>query len=223
MAILNVISTRNYEFSSYADYEFYPNEPEIIEIYLTYITRTRQIVSYPAAYVGYFGFKPYASIDDLVQGFLETQALYRCRTGIRARHEWVSFKAGETLDGYGRNRVVDIAYQFALWYFKQGFQVVFAIHTDTEYLHIHYVINSVNFLTGRKYHSNTHVLLNEKKYLEDVIQYCTGKREKDLNILEYTNGYENLVNDKLIFQQMPLPAVLFPYVGKRKINYGGQE
>ncbi len=49
------------------------------------------------------------------------------------------------------------------------------------------------------------------------------KREKDLNILEYTNGYENLVNEKLIFQQMPLPAVLFPYVGKRKINYGGQE
>ena len=66
-------------------------------------------------------------------------------------------------------------------------------------------------------------MLNEKKYLEDVIQYCTGKREKDLNILEYTNGYENLVNEKLIFQQMPLPAVLFPYVGKRKINYGGQE
>ena len=58
MAILNVISTRNYEYSSYADYEYYPNEPEIIEIYLTYITRTRQIDSYPAAYVGYFGFKP---------------------------------------------------------------------------------------------------------------------------------------------------------------------
>ena len=63
MAILNVISTRNYEYSSYADYEYYPNEPEIIEIYLTYITRTRQIDSYPAAYVGDFGFKPNASID----------------------------------------------------------------------------------------------------------------------------------------------------------------
>ncbi len=81
MAILNVISTRNYEYSSYADYEYYPNEPEIIEIYLTYITRTRQIDSYPAAYVGYFGFKPYASIDDLVQGFFGNTSIIQMPVG----------------------------------------------------------------------------------------------------------------------------------------------
>lgn len=109
--------------------------------------------------------KTVREIEILVQGFLETQKLYKCYRGIRASHEWVLFNLGETLDGYGRNQIIDIVYQFALWYFQQGFQVVFAIHIDTEYSYIHYVINSVNFITGRKYSLNTRILLkNTQSY-----------------------------------------------------------
>lgn len=94
-----------------------------------------------------------------------------CYLEDKARYEWISFKDGETVDLYGIQRVVEIAHWFARWYYDQGYQVVFAIHTDTEHLYIHYVINSVNFITG--------------------------KRESAVELSEYIDCFDGLIDEKM--------------------------
>ena len=38
-------------------------------------------------------------------------------------------------------------------YFQQGFQVVYAVHWDNnKSLHVHFVINTINFKDGKKWH-----------------------------------------------------------------------
>ena len=103
--------------------EYGANDPRIIETYLRYITRTRSSYGgdkYPPAYVGYLGFKPFATVEELVEGFFLTQSIYKVNAGIRARHEWSSFKDGEPVDLNGIQRTVEIAYWFAQWYYNQG-------------------------------------------------------------------------------------------------------
>ena len=40
-------------------------------------------------------------------------------------------------------------------YFSKGHQVVFAIHYESQkHLHIHFAINSINYKTGKKWHTN---------------------------------------------------------------------
>lgn len=196
-----------------------PSEKEIIEIYLRYITRTRVTDKYPAAYVGYLGFGPYASIENLIEGFKEVQATHRSYTGVLARHEIVSFDQGDTLDVLGRQKIVSIAYRFALWYFNQGFQVVFAIHLDTDHLHIHYVLNTVNIFTGNKYHSNKNILKIERKYLEDVVKYLTGRREASVELSDYIDCYDDLVAVDLLERQRPIPGIHFEEMYGQKIIY----
>lgn len=213
MACLRVKTRKN------SIYEYGPTDPEIVEIYIRYITRTRTYDKCPPAYVHYLGFKPYSTIENLIDEFFQTQIIYRQLSGVRARHEWISFMDGETLDCNGRQRVVDIAYQFALWYFKQGFQVIFAIHTDTKYLHIHYVINTVNFITGRKYHSNQNVLGVEWAYLNDIVKAVTGRRNT-VDLADYVDCYNGIINeDDLLNTQKYMPLVQFGYVGRPEIIY----
>ena len=216
MAVLNVKPSKG------KNYGYGANDTRIVETYIRYITRTRSSYGgdqYPPAYVGSLGFKPFATVEELVEGFFLTQSIYRVHTGIRARHEWISFKDGETVDLNGIQRVAEIAYWFARWYYNQGYQVVFAIHTDTEHLHIHYVINSVNFITGRKYHSNTAVLNNERAYLNDIICWLTGKCESAVELSEYTDCFDGLMDENLLSMQRYMPVVIFPYDGSPQIVY----
>lgn len=43
-----------------------------------------------------------------------------------------------------------IAFEISSLIYSQGFQNLYAIHIDTDKIHIHYVINSVNVLNGSK-------------------------------------------------------------------------
>ncbi len=38
--------------------------------------------------------------------------------------------------------------------FFYGWQMIFTVHEDTENLHLHFILNSVNMLTGYKWHMN---------------------------------------------------------------------
>jgi len=60
----------------------------------------------------------------------------------------------------------------------EDFQVVMAVHTNEEHLHIHYIINSVSHVNGRKWQS-TPQDLKQMRELSD--QLC---RENGLSIIE---------------------------------------
>ena len=50
-----------------------------------------------------------------------------------------------------------IAVRFASEQFK-GYETVISTHVDQEHIHSHFVINSVNFETGYKYHADKNEL-----------------------------------------------------------------
>lgn len=50
----------------------------------------------------------------------------------------------------------------------KGFQATYQVHTDRDHLHLHYVINTVNVETGRKWQQDKEVLKDMKVYLDEL-------------------------------------------------------
>lgn len=90
-----------------------------------------------------------ASIIDestAIEHFLKVKEIFRNTKGKQLIHFWVSFENGEieNLQDY-----LSVGYEIAD-FFKGQYQVVFALHENTETYHIHFVVNTVNFITGKK-------------------------------------------------------------------------
>lgn len=66
----------------------------------------------------------------------------------KVRHFILSFSPREHMNPA---EVAKIADQVAGFY-SDRYQIVFAVHEDTDHPHIHFVINHVNFRDGRHYH-----------------------------------------------------------------------
>lgn len=50
----------------------------------------------------------------------------------------------------------------------EGFQVTYQVHTDRDHLHLHYLINTVNVETGKKWQQDKEVLKDMKTYLDEL-------------------------------------------------------
>lgn len=193
-------------------------DPQIIEIFLRYISRTRAMDKYPPLYVGYLGFKPYSTIEEIIAEFHLTQKVFNRETGIRARHEIYSFVEAEVKDPCGINRVKEIAYCLARWYYEQGFQVVFAIHNDSGAQHIHYVINAVSFITGKKYHCSKQDALRQRRFLLDTMTYYSGRDPGTPYPCTIIDSEDEL-DYSLIQSVSGLNAATFAYQGTPQLIY----
>lgn len=94
------------------------------------------------------------------------------RGGRRVYHEifWLSDSDMEGLC-YDIRRLWDFTWECSAYYFAQGHQVVFAIHSDGKKYHIHFVLNAINYLSGYKYHTS----LVEMKGREDLFNSILQK------------------------------------------------
>ncbi|MEA4890765.1 MAG: relaxase/mobilization nuclease domain-containing protein [Clostridiaceae bacterium] len=85
--------------------------------------------------------------------------------GRTAYHAYQSFKPGET-DPQTAHRIGN---QFAQQLWGDRFQVVVATHVDKEHIHNHFVINSVSFLDGKKFHSTCESYFVQMRTLSDQL------------------------------------------------------
>ena len=74
--------------------------------------------------------------------------------GVQLYHIIQSFRPGEITP----ELALEIAQEFVREHLP-GYQAVIGIHTDREHIHAHIAFNSINQLTGEKYHSNAAKLL----------------------------------------------------------------
>lgn len=138
---------------------------DAIENVIRYVTRTRVNESRADELIawGGCGVGCYAIPELAIEQFRYVQHTYGIQTrgGRKLYHETFNI----TADEFERlNRDYGVVYQIAAkcaeFYFSLGHQVVFAVHyTKNEWtmnkgLHIHFVINAVNFKTGKKWHTN---------------------------------------------------------------------
>lgn len=74
-------------------------------------------------------------------------------------------------------------------YYTNDYQVLMALHTNTEHLHLHHVINTVNITTGKKYRQNPKELDEFKKYANVVFNEYNIKPIEKIEFSETEGEY----------------------------------
>lgn len=107
------------------------------------------------------------------QQMLATKEAKNTRDGVQYYHIIQSFKPGEITP----ELALEIAQAFAKEHLSD-YEVVIGVHVDKEHIHAHMVFNSVNLVTGRKYHSNAKSYYQQIRTISDKL--C---REHGLSVI----------------------------------------
>lgn len=123
-----------------------------------------------------------------LQEFMHTKRLHKNTDGRMYYHMIQSFHPSEQL-------TPEVAHEIALKLAEEipGHEIVVATHTDRMHIHTHFIINSVNQKTGKKYHSNLESLnalraASDRLCMEyglSVVQPKPKKKEHRMNDREY--------------------------------------
>lgn len=107
--------------------------------------------------------------------------------GVQLYHIIQSFRPGEITPGLA----LEIAQDFVREHLP-GYQAVIGIHTDRDHIHAHIVFNSVNQLTGEKYHSNARSYYQQIRGISDRLcrehglsVIMTGEPSKAVSYIEW--------------------------------------
>ena len=174
----NVRTTRKGNFSN----------PKAVEFLIRYITRTRENEEYRENLISYgmHGVANYGSIDDVILQFKRVQQTHGVdKSGGRLMYHFVyAFSDLENVMlGKNYGLVYAIGWNQSNWFFEQGYQVVFAIHDDSErHIHIHYAINAFNFLNGYKFHFDNNLKQQVDNTMNQIAiyeyqKYCVWKQQ----------------------------------------------
>ena len=85
--------------------------------------------------------------ESIYADFMTTKRLYHKTDGVLFYHMVQSFPKGEEI-----NPLTAHAAALKLAEYYEGYEVLVCTHTDREHIHSHFLINSVNFDTGKKLH-----------------------------------------------------------------------
>ena len=136
------------------------SNPDAVENLIRYATRRRKdeergkdLITYGAVGTDYFH-----SSDVMIQQFEYVQKVYgiNSRCGRRMYHEVFNLMDWEVerLDS-ASEWLWRVGMECCEVYYLMGHQAVFAVHWEQEKrCHIHFVVNTINFENGRKWHSS---------------------------------------------------------------------
>ena len=99
--------------------------------------------------------------------------------GVQGYHLVQSFQQGEVTPVLAHS----IAREFAERLLGNGYQAVISTHLNTDHIHSHIVWNSVNYMTGEKYHSNAKSYYQDIRHISDEL--C---RKHELSIIHPEPG-----------------------------------
>lgn len=86
------------------------------------------------------------SIESIIKDFLFVKNIYGKTDGRQLRHFIISF---DPEDNISPQEALKMAYIASEYY--SDYQMVFTVHENKPNLHIHFVMNSVSYKTGKKY------------------------------------------------------------------------
>ena len=95
---------------------------------------------------------------------------YGADKGLRLRHWILAFSQDEVRQfGSSVYPMLDhIARQAAAYYGSQ-YQIIYAVHMDWDHPHVHFVMNTVSYVTGRKYPGDKADYYAYQKYLGETL------------------------------------------------------
>src|SRR5699024_5159237 len=108
----------------------------------------------------------------------QTRELFSKNDGVQAHHVIQSFQPDEVTPEKANQIGLELAEKLA-----PGHEVAVYTHDDTNHVHNHFVINSVNFETGKKYQAHGNEAIEHARSLSDEV--C---QEHDLSIVKEHNA-----------------------------------
>lgn len=119
--------------------------------------------------------------SDIVGSMDEIAAKYNKTNGVQLRHFVISFPPDE-LDS--PEEVYKIASRIAQ-FIAQEFQVIFAVHENTENLHIHFMFNLISHRDGHRYQGKKKEYYDLVNFIKSDLKYFYG-----INLLTVSNCSE---------------------------------
>ena len=119
------------------------SDPNALHDVISYICMDSKT---PSNMIG--GFK--VNLQDIANSMNSVAIQYKKDHGVRLRHFVLSFFRNEVTTPDLANTV---ATQICA-YIGRFYQIAYAVHEDTQVLHIHFVFNSVSYINGYKYHGD---------------------------------------------------------------------
>ena len=113
------------------------------------------------------------------ESMMTTKRRYGKMGGNVAYHGYMSFREGEV----NAEQALAIGMETARRMWGDKYEVLVAVHRNTENLHCHFVINSVSFKTGEKFKNK---IRDHKRLREIADEVC---RENQLSVLENAPFY----------------------------------
>jgi hypothetical protein len=121
--------------------------------------------------------------DTAREQMLQTKLFYKKLDKRMAYHAYQSFAAGEVTPDTAHHIGVELARE--IW--GSRFEVVIATHLDKDHIHNHFVLNSVSFADGKKFHSDCKSYFGIMRTVSDRL--C---REHGLSVIEPGKGSHTL-------------------------------
>ena len=139
------------------------------------------------------------SVKDIYNQFMQTKNEFNKLSGNNFVHYAISFSEEDTI---GKKEVVEIIDKFLEDKRFDGFENFYGMHQDTDNIHCHLLINSVNSVTGKKWHLNDRkkdFLDMEIKLNKIAIDYGCKVPDKIAKILKIQQ--EKKINTKKTVQE----------------------
>lgn len=108
--------------------------------------------------------------EDIVGSMNEVAMRFGKTNGVQLRHFVLSFPPEELDDP---EEVNEIACEIAR-FLGQEYQTIFAVHENTENLHIHFMHNSVSYRDGYKYKGNKEQYYNLVNFATKLLRHNYG-------------------------------------------------
>jgi len=118
------------------------------------------------------------SPQNISKEFETSRKLFKQNKGVIAHHFYQSF---DPQDNISPEKAHQIGVELAKKCF-QNYQVVVSTHLDKNHIHNHFILNSVNLITGGKYHSHKTSL---KKLRDESDKLCL---KNDLSIIKNSSS-----------------------------------
>ena len=86
--------------------------------------------------------------EDAVTAMNRVTETYHKKSGPRLRHSVLSFSPEEVITPRQAKKIAEECVR----YYEDDYQIIAAVHEDQDHLHIHFVMNTTSYRTGREYH-----------------------------------------------------------------------
>ncbi|GBG56595.1 mobilization protein [Sporomusaceae bacterium FL31] len=139
-------------------FEFVGKNPRTLYGILKYV-KNEEKTKHPLMYG--FGLQP----DSAYEEMKAVQKLWHQTNGRQYRQFFFSFDSNINLPD---EILMKIGYEIGLYY-ANDYQILMTMHFNTSNIHIHYVLNTVNVYTGKKFRQTKLDLFNYKLYINQIL------------------------------------------------------